>query len=227
MTRTPRSRKCRPLEELVRSLPQPRVAWVMVPAGGATQATVEELAAYMAVGDIIIDGGNSYYKDSMKRSAALKPKGIAFMDVGTSGGIWGLTEGFSLMAGGDPEVYKRIEPLLQALAPSATSGYGHMGPSGAGHFVKMVHNGIEYGLMQAYAEGFELMAAKSEFKLDLAPDFAGMAGRQRRALLAARPRRARSRRRPRDDSPRGVRRRLRRRTLDRAGVDRAGRARAR
>ena len=157
----------RSLEELLRSLPQPRVVWVMVPAGGATQATVEELAAHMAVGDVIIDGGNSYYKDSMKRSAALKQKGIAFMDVGTSGGIWGLTGGFSLMAGGDPEAYKRIEPLLQALAPSPTAGYGYMGPSGAGHFVKMVHNGIEYGLMQAYAEGFELMAAKSEFKLDL------------------------------------------------------------
>ena len=157
----------RSLEELVRSLPQPRVAWVMVPAGGATQATVEELAAYMAVGDVIVDGGNSYYKDSMKRSAALKQKGITLMDVGTSGGIWGLTEGFSLMAGGDAEAYKRIEPLLQALAPSTTSGYGYMGPSGAGHFVKMIHNGIEYGLMQAYAEGFELMAAKSEFTLDL------------------------------------------------------------
>jgi 6-phosphogluconate dehydrogenase len=155
------------IEELIRALPQPRVAWVMVPAGGATQATVEEVASYMTVGDVIIDGGNSYYKDSMKRAVALKPKGIAFMDVGTSGGIWGLTEGFSLMAGGDKEAYKRIEPLLQTLAPSPETGYGYMGPSGAGHFVKMVHNGIEYGLMQAYAEGFELLQAKSEFALDL------------------------------------------------------------
>jgi 6-phosphogluconate dehydrogenase len=103
----------------------------------------------------------------MKRAVALKPKGIAFMDVGTSGGIWGLTEGFSLMAGGDKEAYKRIEPLLQTLAPTPDAGYGYMGPSGAGHFVKMVHNGIEYGLMQAYAEGFELLQAKSEFALDL------------------------------------------------------------
>jgi 6-phosphogluconate dehydrogenase len=139
----------------------------MVPAGGPTQATVEELAESMTVGDVIIDGGNSYYKDSMKRASALKQKGIFFVDVGTSGGIWGLAEGFSLMAGGEPEAYKRIEPLLQALAPSTTSGYGHIGPSGSGHFVKMVHNGIEYGLMQAYAEGFELMEAKKEFQIDL------------------------------------------------------------
>ncbi|HEX5140576.1 MAG TPA: decarboxylating 6-phosphogluconate dehydrogenase [Dehalococcoidia bacterium] len=155
------------LEELNRALPQPRVVWVMVPAGGPTQATVEELAESMTVGDVIIDGGNSYYKDSMKRASALKQKGIFFVDVGTSGGIWGLAEGFSLMAGGEPEAYKRIEPLLQALAPSTTSGYGHIGPSGSGHFVKMVHNGIEYGLMQAYAEGFELMEAKKEFQIDL------------------------------------------------------------
>jgi 6-phosphogluconate dehydrogenase len=155
------------LEELNRALPQPRVVWVMVPAGGPTQATVEELAESMTVGDVIIDGGNSYYKDSMKRASALKQKGIFFVDVGTSGGIWGLAEGFSLMAGGEPEAYKRIEPLLQALAPSTTSGYGHIGPSGSGQFVKMVHNGIEYGLMQAYAEGFELMEAKKEFQIDL------------------------------------------------------------
>jgi 6-phosphogluconate dehydrogenase len=155
------------LQELVRGLPAPHVVWVMVPAGGATQATVDELAEYMTVGDVIIDGGNSYYKDSMRRAAALKQKGISFMDVGTSGGIWGLREGFSLMAGGDKAAYDHIEPLLKALAPSTETGYGYMGPSGAGHFVKMVHNGIEYGLMQAYAEGFELMEAKQEFNLDL------------------------------------------------------------
>jgi 6-phosphogluconate dehydrogenase len=155
------------IEELVRGLPAPHVVWVMVPAGGPTVVTVEELASLMTVGDIIIDGGNSYYKDSMKLAAQLKPKGINFMDVGTSGGIWGLKEGFSLMAGGERAAYNQIEPLLKSLAPSPDSGYGYMGPSGAGHFVKMVHNGIEYGLMEAYAEGFELLAAKKEFSLDL------------------------------------------------------------
>jgi 6-phosphogluconate dehydrogenase len=155
------------IEELVRGLPSPHVVWVMVPAGGATLATVEELASMMSVGDIIIDGGNSYYKDSMRLAAQLKQKGINFVDVGTSGGVWGLAEGFSLMAGGERAAYNQIEPLLQALAPTADSGYGYMGPSGAGHFVKMVHNGIEYGLMQAYAEGFELLSAKPGFELDL------------------------------------------------------------
>jgi len=155
------------LEELVRALPAPHVVWVMVPAGGATHATVEELASAMTVGDVIIDGGNSYYKDSMRLAAQLKPKGINFVDVGTSGGIWGLAEGFSLMAGGERAAYQLIEPLLKSLAPSPDAGYGYMGPSGAGHFVKMVHNGIEYGLMQAYAEGFELLQAKKEFDIDL------------------------------------------------------------
>jgi 6-phosphogluconate dehydrogenase len=144
------------------------VVWVLVPAGGATLATVEELASMMSVGDIIIDGGNSYYRDSMRRAIQLKQRGINFMDVGTSGGIWGLSEGFALMAGGDKAAYQQIEPLLKALAPSPEAGFGYMGPSGAGHFVKMVHNGIEYGLMQAYAEGFELLEAKREFALDLA-----------------------------------------------------------
>jgi 6-phosphogluconate dehydrogenase len=155
------------IQELVRMLPQPHVVWVMVPAGGATQAVVDELGELMTVGDIIIDGGNSYYKDSMRRAAALKQKGVNFLDVGTSGGVWGLSEGFSLMAGGDRSAYNHVEPLLKALAPTPESGYGYMGPSGAGHFVKMVHNGIEYGLMQAYAEGFELMEAKKDFDLDL------------------------------------------------------------
>jgi len=121
----------------------------------------------MSVGDIIIDGGNSYYKDSMRLAAQLKQKGINLMDVGTSGGVWGLSEGFSLMAGGERAAYHQIEPLLKTLAPSPDAGYGYMGPSGAGHFVKMVHNGIEYGLMQAYAEGFELLEAKKEFGFDL------------------------------------------------------------
>ncbi len=155
------------LGDLVKALPQPHVVWVMVPAGGPTQATVDELAEMMTVGDIMIDGGNSYYKDSMRRAAVLKQKGISFMDAGTSGGVWGLQEGFSLMVGGDKAAYDKIEPIIQALAPSPETGYGYMGPSGAGHFVKMVHNGVEYGLMQAYAEGFEIMEAKKEFNLDL------------------------------------------------------------
>jgi 6-phosphogluconate dehydrogenase len=157
----------RTVEELIRALPTPHVVWVMVPAGGATQATIEELASMMTVGDVIVDGGNSYYKDSMRRAAQLKQKGISLLDVGTSGGIWGLSEGFSLMAGGDKQAYQLVEPLLKTLAPSPDAGYAHVGPSGAGHYVKMVHNGIEYGLMQAYAEGFELLQAKKDFGLDL------------------------------------------------------------
>ena len=157
----------RSLDELVKSLTPPRVVWVMVPAGGPTQATVDELGELLSVGDVLIDGGNSYYKDSMKRAATLKHKGISYVDLGVSGGVWGLAEGFSMMAGGEKEAYARIEPLLKALAPSETTGYGYMGPSGAGHFVKMVHNGIEYGIMQAYAEGFEIMEAKKELNLDL------------------------------------------------------------
>jgi 6-phosphogluconate dehydrogenase len=155
------------ISELLRTLPQPRVAWVMVPAGGPTQAVVDELADGMTVGDIIIDGGNSYYKDSLRRGATLKQKGVNFLDIGTSGGVWGLAEGFSLMVGGDKNAYNQIEPLLKALAPTPDTGFGYMGPSGAGHFVKMVHNGIEYGMMQAFAEGFEILEAKQEFKLDL------------------------------------------------------------
>ena len=116
----------------------------------------------------MIDGGNSYYKDSVRRAAALKEKGIYFLDSGTSGGIWGVTEGYSLMVGGDSDAFNRLEPIMQTLAPAADKGYGRVGPAGAGHFVKMVHNGIEYGMMQAYAEGFEIMEAKKEFDLDMA-----------------------------------------------------------
>jgi 6-phosphogluconate dehydrogenase len=156
------------LAGLVQALEPRRVIWVMVPAGAPTQATIDELSDMVATGDILIDGGNSYYKDSQRRAEALAARDIKFLDVGTSGGIWGLAEGFSLMAGGDPEAYAHVEPLLQALAPSPDAGYGRMGPSGAGHFVKMVHNGIEYGMMQAFAEGFDILHAKEEFALDLA-----------------------------------------------------------
>jgi 6-phosphogluconate dehydrogenase len=156
------------LEEVAGMLPSPRVAWVMVPAGEPTQMTIDAVADLFAPGDIIIDGGNSFYKDSVKRAAKLADSSISMVDVGTSGGVWGLEEGYSMMVGGDEEVVKTLSPLLEALAPTPETGWGRVGPSGAGHFVKMVHNGIEYGLMQAYAEGFELLAAKEEFGLELA-----------------------------------------------------------
>jgi 6-phosphogluconate dehydrogenase len=155
------------LADLVSKLSQPRAVWLMVPSGEPAENTINSLADELSTGDIVIDGGNSYYRDSMRRAATLSDKGIFFLDVGTSGGVWGLEEGYCLMAGGDAEAYERIEPALETLAPSADKGYGHVGPSGAGHFVKMVHNGIEYGLMQAYAEGFELMQAKEELELNL------------------------------------------------------------
>jgi 6-phosphogluconate dehydrogenase len=156
------------LEELVGKLSVPRAVWVMVPDGKPTEDTVNALADLMSKGDTIIDGGNSNYKDSARRAAALSERGLSFLDAGTSGGIWGLKEGYSLMIGGDKDAFDRLEPIFQTLAPAADKGYAHVGPSGSGHFVKMVHNGIEYGMMQAYAEGFELMAAKEEFELDLA-----------------------------------------------------------
>ncbi len=155
------------LEELVTRLEAPRAVWVMVPAGGPTQSVVNGLAELLAAGDVIIDGGNSNYRDTQRRAAALAELGIHFVDVGTSGGVWGLKEGYSLMAGGSAEAIAHIRPALETLAPDPNRGWGHVGPSGAGHFVKMVHNGIEYGLMQAYAEGFEIMRAKEEFGLDL------------------------------------------------------------
>ena len=161
------ARGARSLDDLVKELEAPRAVWVMVPAGDPTETTLNELTARLSAGDIVIDGGNSNYKDSMRRARALAEKGLHLVDAGTSGGVWGLTEGYSLMVGGDAEAVDRIRPVLETLAPGADEGWGHVGPSGAGHFVKMVHNGIEYGLMQAYAEGFELMRAKSEFDLDL------------------------------------------------------------
>ena len=154
--------------ELVAQLTAPRVVWVMVPSGEPTESTINAVADELSAWDVVIDGGNSNYKDSMRRAAALQERGLHFLDVGTSGGVWGLKEGYSLMVGGDPDMFRRLEPLFQTLAPAPDKGYGHVGPAGAGHFVKMVHNGIEYGLMQAFAEGFELMQAKHEFHLNLA-----------------------------------------------------------
>ena len=156
------------IEDLAGQLPSPRVAWVMVPSGEPTESTIDALADALSPEDVIIDGGNSNYKDSVRRASSLAERGLFFMDAGTSGGIWGLEEGYSIMVGGDPEVFRRLEPVFQTLAPGSDRGYGRVGPAGSGHFVKMVHNGIEYGLMQAYAEGFELMGAKEEFGLNLA-----------------------------------------------------------
>ncbi len=155
------------IADLVGNLSSPRPVWLMVPSGEPTESTISTLMTELSTGDIIIDGGNSNYKDSMRRATALSKKGLIFMDVGTSGGVWGLKEGYCLMVGGDSEAFRQLEPLFQTLAPSRHQGYGYVGASGAGHFVKMVHNGIEYGLMQAYAEGFELMQAKREFDLNL------------------------------------------------------------
>ncbi len=156
------------LDELIDKLDPPRAIWSMVPSGDPTESTIRSLVERLSAGDTIIDGGNSNYKDSVRRAAMLKERGLNFMDSGTSGGIWGLKEGYSIMVGGEAEVFERLEPIFQTLAPGPDRGYGHVGPAGAGHFVKMVHNGIEYGMMQALAEGFELMDAKSEFDLDLA-----------------------------------------------------------
>ena len=155
------------MEELAAQLAPPRAVWVMVPAGEPTDDTIDGLIPLLEAGDTVLDGGNSNYKDSMRRGKKLSGHDIEFLDVGTSGGIWGLSEGYCLMVGGKLEAFQRLEPIFQTLAPGADKGYSHVGPSGAGHFVKMVHNGIEYGLMQAYAEGFEIMGAKTEFQLDL------------------------------------------------------------
>lgn len=154
--------------ELVAKLKSPRAVWVMVPSGEATENTLNSLAEKLSAGDTVVDGGNSNYRDSMRRASALAEKGISLLDVGTSGGIRGLKEGYSLMVGGDLVAFHRLEPVFKTLAPSAEKGYGHVGPSGAGHFVKMIHNGIEYGLMEAYAEGFELLEAKKGLDIDLA-----------------------------------------------------------
>jgi 6-phosphogluconate dehydrogenase len=180
------------MEAFVKSLTKPRAAWVMVPAGAATDATVMKLASLMEPGDTIIDGGNSYFKDDIRRSKKVAEKGITYMDVGTSGGVWGIDRGYCMMVGGPDDVVKRLDPILKTLAPgigtvdktpgrgskggTAEQGYLHCGSAGAGHFIKMVHNGIEYGLMQAYAEGFDIIkfadskevAEEHRFKFDLA-----------------------------------------------------------
>ncbi len=169
------------LADMVKQLDQPRAVWVMLPAGAITEATVNELAGMMDQGDIIIDGGNSYYKDDIRRAAALRERGLVYVDVGTSGGVYGLERGYCMMIGGEEDAVRHLDPIFAALAPGmgsiertpgrdgqdprAEQGYIHAGPAGAGHFVKMVHNGIEYGIMQAYAEGFDILHNKSSKEL--------------------------------------------------------------
>ena len=153
------------LQELAKKLDTPRAIWIMVPSGKPTEETINALSSLLAQGDVLIDGGNSLYKDSKRRAQMLKAQGISFLDAGTSGGIWGLKVGYCLMIGGEASVFTQLEPVFKTLAPE--DGYAYVGASGAGHFVKMVHNGIEYALLQGYAEGFEILNAKTEFNLDL------------------------------------------------------------
>jgi 6-phosphogluconate dehydrogenase len=156
------------VEQLVALLPVPRVVWLMLPAGAITQQYVDQLIRLLNQGDILIDGANSYYKDSMRRAGQLAEHGIHFIDAGVSGGVWGLENGYALMVGGEAEAVHHVEPFLKVLAPAADKGWLRCGPVGSGHFTKMIHNGIEYGMMQAYAEGFALMKARDDFALDLA-----------------------------------------------------------
>ncbi|MGA9532340.1 MAG: decarboxylating 6-phosphogluconate dehydrogenase [Anaerolineales bacterium] len=155
------------VEDLVATLEPPRMVWLMVPHGKPTEETIDKLADLLEAGDTVIDGGNSNYQESIRRGDTLAEKSIHMIDVGVSGGVWGLKEGYGMMVGGDDEPVNRLRPVLETLAPAADKGWAHMGPRGAGHFVKMVHNGIEYGAMQAYAEGFAVLKAKEEFDLDL------------------------------------------------------------
>jgi len=155
------------LAELIQHLPSPRVVWVMIPAGDPTEKTIFQIADLMNAGDIIIDGGNSNYKDSVRRGEMLQARHIHFVDVGTSGGVWGLENGYSLMIGGDEKAVESLRPIFETLAPAPNLGWGRVGGVGSGHFVKMIHNGIEYGMMQAFAEGFAIMQAKTDFDLNM------------------------------------------------------------
>ncbi len=154
------------LRSLVDALAAPRLLWIMVPAGAPVDETIEELRPLLSPGDSIVDGGNSNYRDTMRRGDSLGADGIDYIDCGTSGGVWGLSEGYSLMIGGDEAAVERLRPIFETLAPAPDRGWGRVGPGGSGHFVKMIHNGIEYGMMQAYAEGFSIMHHKKEFGLD-------------------------------------------------------------
>jgi 6-phosphogluconate dehydrogenase len=156
------------LVDLVGRLTAPRVVWLMLPAGAATEETVEALVPLLDPGDLVVDGGNSFYKDSERRGARLAREGIAFADAGTSGGVWGLAEGYCLMVGGEAQAIALLRPALESLAPAADRGWAHVGPVGSGHFTKMIHNGIEYGMMQALAEGLALLKGKAGYDIDLA-----------------------------------------------------------
>ena len=155
-------------ERLMETLSPPRVVWLMLPAGGATETTIDELRGLLDTGDTIVDGANSNYKDSMRRGLKLSDAGIRFVDAGVSGGVWGLENGYTLMVGGEKDALERLRPALEALAPAADRGWLHTGAVGSGHYTKMVHNGIEYGMMQAYAEGFSLLEASDDFDLNVA-----------------------------------------------------------
>jgi len=155
------------LDMLVASLKGPRTLWMMLPAGGITDATVTALLPLLAAGDVLVDGGNSNYKDTQRRAKRYAERKVSYVDCGTSGGVWGLAEGYSMMVGGDEAVVDRLKPIFETLAPAPNQGWGRVGPVGSGHFAKMIHNGIEYGLMQAYAEGFSILQHKREFGLDL------------------------------------------------------------
>ncbi|MDW2981348.1 phosphogluconate dehydrogenase (NAD(+)-dependent, decarboxylating) [Rhodanobacter sp. KK11] len=155
------------LAALAAALPVPRVLWLMVPAGKITEDTVEALLPLLAPGDVVVDGGNSNYKDTLRRARRYAERGVGYVDCGTSGGVWGLKEGYSMMIGGDEKTVESLRPIFETLAPAKDQGWGRVGPAGSGHFTKMVHNGIEYGMMQAYAEGFSILKHKEEFALDL------------------------------------------------------------
>jgi 6-phosphogluconate dehydrogenase len=167
LSNEPRVLAAATLEALVAKLPSPKIAWLMLPAGAPTEDTLRALVPLLSRGDIVVDGANAMYRDSQRHAAELGEHGIQFVDAGVSGGVWGLENGYGLMVGGDSAAVGAIRPLLQALAPAPDRGWVHCGPVGAGHFTKMVHNGIEYGMMQAYAEGFALMRAKTDLALDL------------------------------------------------------------
>jgi 6-phosphogluconate dehydrogenase len=156
------------IAELIAGLPSPRIVWLMLPAGNIVEQHIAEITPQLQAGDILIDGGNSWFKDSMRRADALANTGIHYVDAGVSGGIWGLENGYALMIGGSPEAITHLKPAIEVLAPAADKGWLHTGPVGSGHFTKMVHNGIEYGMMQAFAEGFALLKAREDFDMDLA-----------------------------------------------------------
>lgn len=156
------------LDDFIAALPSPRIVWLMLPAGDITEQAIDDILPKLSAGDLLIDGGNSFYQDTIRRAARVQAVGVSYMDVGTSGGVWGLKNGYSLMFGGSEAAAAMIRPAIEVLAPAADKGWGHVGPVGSGHFTKMVHNGIEYGMMQALAEGLAVLRAKKPFDLDLA-----------------------------------------------------------